>query len=319
MMAHIALSVIFFVSLLFFRYPGPASSPASPAGGPPEGFSGYRSLGLVAPAVLNQARLGELGLEAESVYILDLVENKTLYEKNSLEVRPLASLTKLMTALLLEEKVPAGFFIPVSREAIRQEGDDGFRAGEKFLKEDLIDIILVASSNDASYAAAEFVGAALEGGDGASVSRFVALMNERARELGLLKTSFLNANGLDAEVNFEKIPGASGTAFETARLLEFIFKNHTGLIERARSEEFEIVSEGGRRLQARNTNQALADIPQLIAAKTGFTDLAGGNLVFIFDAGFSRPVLVSILGSSEEGRFTDAKKIVKAVLAYYAD
>ncbi|MEK7162542.1 MAG: hypothetical protein AAB730_01650, partial [Patescibacteria group bacterium] len=304
MIAQIALSVIFFISLLVFRFPKPASSL------PPEEFSGYRSLGLAGPAVSDQAQLGDLGLEAKSVYILDLTENKTIYEKNALEVRPLASLTKLMTALLLEEKVPAGFYIPVSGEAIRQEGDDGFRAGEKFRKKDLIDVILVASSNDVSYAAAEFVGAGLEGGDGASVSRFVALMNERARELGLLKTSFLNASGLDAEVNFEKIPGASGTAFETARLLEFIFKNHTGLIERARSEEFEIVSEKGRRLKARNTNQALADIPQLIAAKTGFTDLAGGNLVFIFDAGFSRPVLVSILGSSEEGRFTDAKKIV---------
>ena len=133
-----------------------------------------------------------------------------------------------------------------------------------------------------------------------------------------MKTSFLNANGLDTEINFKKIPGANGTAFEIARLLEFIFKNQPELIERARSEEFEIVSDQGRRLKAKNTNQALADIPQLIAAKTGFTDLAGGNLVFIFDAGFSRPVLVSILGSSEEGRFLDAKKIVNAVLAYYA-
>ncbi|HBT81274.1 hypothetical protein A2757_02605 [Candidatus Giovannonibacteria bacterium RIFCSPHIGHO2_01_FULL_48_47] len=312
MIAQIALSVIFFVSLLIFRFPGPAPSL------PPAAALSFRSLGAAEQKIPSETGLGDLGLEAESVYILDLTENKTLYEKNALEVRPLASLTKLMTALLLEEKVPAGFFIPVSREAIRQEGDDGFRAGEKFRKEDLIDIILVASSNDAAYAAAEFVGAGLEGGEEASVSRFVALMNERARELGLLKTSFLNANGLDTEINFKKIPGANGTAFEIARLLEFIFKNQPELIERARSEEFEIVSDQGRRLKAKNTNQALADIPQLIAAKTGFTDLAGGNLVFIFDAGFSRPVLVSILGSSEEGRFLDAKKIVNAVLAYYA-
>lgn len=323
MLAQIALSVIFFISLLVFRSPEAGSEPR-----PRPEVSSYQSLApprfsfvsfgsALTPETASSYPLRELELEAKSAYVLDLAQEKTLFAKNAFEARPLASLAKLMTALLFEERVPAGFWIPISVEAIRQEGDDGFRAGEKFKKEELAEIIIVASSNDASYAAAEFIGASLEGGERAAVSRFVALMNGRAKELGLSKTSFLNAHGLDVEVNLKKIPGAFGTAFEVAKLAEFIFKNHPELFERARWEEFSVSSAEGRELRVTNTNQALGDLPQLIAAKTGFTDLAGGNLVFIFDAGFSRPVLVVLLGSSEEGRFSDAKKIVAAVLKYY--
>src|SRR3989344_122895 len=256
-------------------------------------------------------------LEAKSVYVLDLKEREIIFEKDSSSLRPLASLTKLLTALLLEEMVPEGFYIPIGVEDIRQEGDDGFRTGDSFLKEDLRDFMLVASSNDAAYAAAQFIGKSFDGNDKAALSKFTALMNERARELGMSRASFLNPHGLDVEVNLEKIPGAWASAVDVALLTEYIFKHHPNLLERTSWSEIEIVSEEGRRVRAKNTNKALAFIPQLVVSKTGFTDLAGGNLVFIFDAGFSRPVLAVLLGSSEEGRFSDAKKITEAVLKYY--
>ena len=256
-------------------------------------------------------------LEAKSVYVLDLKEREIIFEKDSSSPRPLASLTKLLTALLLEEMVPEGFYIPIGVEDIRQEGDDGFRTGDSFQKEDLRDFMLVASSNDAAYAAAQFIGKSFDGNDKAALSKFAALMNERARELGMSRASFLNPHGLDVEVNLEKIPGAWASAVDVALLTEYIFKHHPNLLERTSWSEIEIVSQGGRTIRAKNTNQALAFIPQLVASKTGFTDLAGGNLVFIFDAGFSRPVLAVLLGSSEEGRFSDAKKITEAVLKYY--
>ena len=256
-------------------------------------------------------------LEAKSIYVLDFKEQKIIFEKDSSSPRPLASLTKLLTALLLEEMVPEGFYIPIGVEDIRQEGDDGFRTGDSFQKEDLRDFMLVASSNDAAYAAAQFIGKSFDGNDKAALSKFTALMNERARELGMSRASFLNPHGLDVEVNLEKIPGAWASAVDVALLTEYIFKHHPNLLERTSWSEIEIVSQGGRTIRAKNTNQALAFIPQLVASKTGFTDLAGGNLVFIFDAGFSRPVLAVLLGSSEEGRFSDATKITEAVLKYY--
>jgi D-alanyl-D-alanine carboxypeptidase (penicillin-binding protein 5/6) len=249
----------------------------------------------------------EVELEARNVYVYDLLQKKILFEKNAIESRPLASLTKLMTALVLEEHLPRGIFIPVSSEAVHQEGDDGFLVGDRFQKEDLINFMLVSSSNDAAYAATEFVG----------VSNFVSLMNEKAKALGLETTFFLNPHGLDIEREEGIISAAYGRAVEMAHLMEFIFVNYPQLLDKTREDEIIIFSENGRNLRARNTNKALGSIPQLIGAKTGFTELAGGNLVFIFDAGFSHPVVVSLLGSSEEGRFSDAKKIIDAVLKYY--
>ena len=84
-----------------------------------------------------------------------------------------------------------------------------------------------------------------------------------------------------------------------------------------RDRQIVIRSDSGRKISGFNTNRALGSIPQLIGAKTGYTDLAGGNLAFIFDAGFGRPVLAVMLGSTEEGRFEDAKKITDAILKYY--
>ncbi|MDP3784813.1 MAG: hypothetical protein Q8R12_01935 [bacterium] len=258
-----------------------------------------------------------LGLEAQSVYVFDLSSRRTLFEKNAFEPRPLASLAKLMTALLAEELIPPSVFVPISVEAVRQEGDSGFMAGEKFKKEDLRDFMLTASSNDAAYAFAEFIGAGIGGEQEAAVLKFAALMNERARELEMFRTSFLTPHGLDQFVNNQESSGADGTAYEMALLAEYLYKTHPRILTATRQPEIKIISEEGRELGAPNTNRASGIIPQLIGAKTGFTELAGGNLVFIFDAGFSRPVLVSLLGSSENGRFKDAKKIVEAVLNYY--
>ena len=71
-------------------------------------------------------------------------------------------------------------------------------------------------------------------------------------------------------------------------------------------------------IDARNTNQETGKFPLLIASKTGYTDLAGGNLALAFDAGFNRPIIIVVLGSSYEGRFADAEKLVWATLAYLA-
>lgn len=308
-MGQLILTFLFFLVLLTFRAEGPLLNS--------EEKGGYKSFESRLPAFsfldlgsqaetradFEKNSFPEINLEAKSVYVVDLLKDEVLYQRNQFESRPLASLTKLWTVLLLEERLPPGIFIPFSLEAIRQEGDDGFLAGEKFKKEDLADIIMTASSNDASYAVAEFIG----------VSEFVNLMNQRSVELGLA-ASFLTPHGLDVESNGSEAAGGAGNAFEVSRIFEYLFENHPRLLEKTRFSEFSITSEAGRIVRAKNTNKALGNIPQLLGAKTGFTNLAGGNLVFVFDAGFSHPVLVTILGSSAEGRFEDAQKIVQAAL-----
>lgn len=255
-------------------------------------------------------------LEAKSAYVLDMQTGTLMHEKNSFEPLPLASLAKLLTALLLEEQAFDDAFIPLSPEAIAQDEDEGLWAGDKLAKRDLINFMLVASSNDAAFAAGEFIGASREGNERAGVSKFVALMNERARALGMLSSSFLNPHGLDITINFRRISGANGSAFDVAVLMDYIYRNYPQLLSATRETEVQVLSERGRVYTAPNTNESLGAIPQLIGAKTGTTKLAGANIAFIFDAGFLRPVLAVLLSSTEEKRFADAKKIVEASLRH---
>ena len=73
-----------------------------------------------------------------------------------------------------------------------------------------------------------------------------------------------------------------------------------------------LTDENGNKASAFNTNEALGAIPGLIMGKTGYTDLAGGNLAVVFDVGLSHPVIAVVLGSTIDGRFTDMKQIVPA-------
>ena len=88
-------------------------------------------------------------------------------------------------------------------------------------------------------------------------------------------------------------------------------ENYPDLLEATRYKTLEFTS-AQKTYVAKNTNAVIDKIPNAIASKTGFTDLAGGNLVVAFDAGLNRPIIVSILGSSEEGRFTDVLRLIGA-------
>src|SRR3989344_4730966 len=239
--SQISVAAIFILILLTFKVPGPHL-----AANPFLSLTERREEGKVF-AIDN--------MEAKSAYVFDVLQNKVLYEKNSSEVFPLASLAKLMTVLLLEEKAPSGVFISVSEKAV---------------------------------------------------------------ELGMLSLNFLNPTGLDIVTASARLSGASGNAKDIASLLKYIYGKYPNILSRTREEEISIVSSAGKTITAVNTNEALGEIPQIIAGKTGYTLVAGGNFVFIFDAGFNHPIVVSILGSSEKGRFDDAKKIVGAVFKYYA-
>lgn len=330
MIYHIALSLLFFAALALFRPErdlarGLASTSPRPqyhvfrASDERRVFESLgegEKINASEYGVETPNPFGDAELEAASAYVIDLTTGEVMYEKGAFEARPLASITKLLTALLLAEEIPDHVYIPLSKDAIGQDGEEGLVAGDKLKKEDLINFMLVSSSNDAAYAAGEFIGEKLEGNEKARLSKFVALMNDRAREIGMLSSSFLNPHGLDVFVNLKRISGANGSAFDVAVLMNYVYAHYPELLSRTSETSLEVESQQGRIYTAKNTNHAAGDIPQLIGAKTGSTKLAGGNLTFIFDAGFEHPVLAVVLGSSEEERFGDAKKIVEAVFRY---
>ena len=195
------------------------------------------------------------------------------------------------------------------------EGDSGLFAFERWSAKDLFDFTLMVSSNDGATALASVAGGAKlirEGSVGDTAeSSFVDEMNSIAKNIGLKQTYFVNETGLDPTTT---LSGGYGSARDTSKLLEYIILHEPHLIEATVYPTLGFTSTSNYEHVATNTNEIVGSIPGLIASKTGFTDLAGGNLVIAFDAGIDRPIIVSVLGSSKDGRFEDVEKLVSASL-----
>jgi D-alanyl-D-alanine carboxypeptidase (penicillin-binding protein 5/6) len=194
-----------------------------------------------------------------------------------------------MTALLAYELTDPQKAAVISSRALGQDGSSGLSEGEQLTIKELNKLALVASSNDAAFALGAAVGALL--GDKDPTTQFVAGMNVKADELKLSSLKFKNTTGLDLSPTE---PGAVGSAKDISFLMEYILKN-------------------GDYHDIENTNEILYAIPNLLGSKTGYTDLAGGNLTIAFDAGMNRPIVVTVLGSTREERFSDVLRLVHAV------
>lgn len=253
----------------------------------------------------------DLEIEALSAYVWDVNRDKMLFGKNEEMQQPLASLTKIMTALIALERAPGSSIVTIGRNSIETEGDSGLLEGDKWALSDLLEFTLIVSSNDGAHAVANAIGS-LDKEEGVDeVSSFVGRMNELSQEIGLIQTYFLNETGLDTSLS---VGGGYGSARDVAHLFEYAIAKAPHLIEATAYSEvgYDLVSD--KEFVAENTNEAVASIPGVIGSKTGFTDLAGGNLVVAYDTGLNHPLIVSVLGSSVEGRFEDVSKLVSASL-----
>ena len=257
-----------------------------------------------------------LNLEAKSAYVLDVKENKVLYKKNEFAQLPLASITKLMMALTAIELVPSNSKITIKKEFLRAEGDNGLLVDESWVLHDLLDFSLMVSSNDAARSIASVVGALDLKTEDYTLGRkdFIAKMNEIAKRLELRQTYFTNESGLDVG----SVSGGYGSAIDVARLMEHLLKEEPEILEATKYQRINIASKD-KVHRAENTNLDINNIPGLLASKTGFTEMAGGNLVIAFDASIGHPIVVVVLGSSIDGRFKDVSKLVQASLQYTSE
>lgn len=257
----------------------------------------------------------EVFIEAKSAYIYDARTEAVLFAKDENERLPLASITKLMAAVVAEEASPIKGMVKIKPEALTAEGDSGLSPGEVWALRDLIDFSLVSSSNDGMRAVALSLGALgrSNASDAEILKEFVIAMNEKASELDLKNTYFWNETGLDES---DVKGGAYGSAKDISTLLYYIVSQYPELMAATRESETEAQSLDNVVHLAKNTNHLAAAIPGLLASKTGFTDISGGNLAFAFDPELGRPIIVVILGSSSEGRFRDAAKLISATMKY---
>lgn len=258
-----------------------------------------------------------ISLEAQAAYVYDINSNEVLFEKRANDKLPLASVTKLMTSFVAREQLGESALIVINRDDLLADGDSGLRGGERWRLGDLLNAMLIISSNDAAHAIARFVGA---GGQSIGEARqqdarerFIQMMNLKAKELELAQMEFFNESGLD----IESTPGISagragayGSAHDVAILFETLWKKYPSTIEITALPVARIVSQDNIVHILPNTDEAIGKFSGLIASKTGLTDLAGGNLAIIFDRGINNPVVAVVLGSSSEGRFEDMAKLV---------
>lgn len=258
-----------------------------------------------------------ISIEARAAYVLDVKTGAVLFARNEEETLPLASITKLMTALVAREHASESVVITLNRDDLSSDGDSGLRPGERWRTGDLLNLMLLVSSNDAAHAVAGFIGGynLLESqqniriGSSDAVSRFVAMMNEKAAALGLAKMQFFNETGLDMDATRN---GGYGSARDVAILFLELWNKYPETVAVTSQNTANIISQDSLTHFLLNTNEITGRIPGMIASKTGFTDIAGGNLAVIFDRGVGDPVVVVVLGSTYKGRFDDVSKLAGA-------
>ena len=232
-------------------------------------------------------------LTAPSAILVDGENFNILYEKNSHEKRSVASITKVMTVLLIMEDIESGKIsltdtVTASAHAASMGGSDiWLEEGEQMSLDDMLKATLVASANDAAVALAEYT----EGSEEAFVKR----MNSRAKELGMKDTVFKNCNGLDEESH---ISSAYDVAIMSAELIK-----HTKVFDYT-SIWLDFLRDG--KTQIVNTNKLLKSYNGITGLKTGTTDDAGSCISATAKRDGLSLIAVVLGSDSGTSRFRDA-------------
>lgn len=277
-------------------------------------FYGYKVPQREALEIIEvENKFADIALTAKGAYVLDVNSGEVLYAKNENERLALASVTKVMSALVASEIALPESVVTITGEALRAEGDSGLLNGERWMLKELLDFSLISSANDGMRAIALTFGALDSTSNSTELIMrdFVSRMNRKANELGMKNTYYFNDTGLDET---KDKGGAYGSAKDQAILFEYILREKPFLLTATREASISAISLNGLIHNAKNTSSITGSIPGIIASKTGFTDLAGGNLVVAFDPEIGRPIIISVLGSTVEGRFSDMLMLIKASL-----
>lgn len=251
----------------------------------------------------------DVSIEAKAAIVYDLSTGTTLYEKNADAQLPLASLTKLLTVYAALSTLAPTTPIIIPASALNLDGPHAFNEGQVFALADLARLTLTASLNDGAVA----IAAATAERENRGESEMLA---SAAGSLGLSQTYAVNGSGLDVN---NAISGGYGSARDLAILSGALVEKAPDIAVATTQSSAQAVSEGGTSFVVKNTDPAVGTIPRLLLSKTGYTDLAGGNLALVFDAGIGHPIAVVVLGSSRTSRFIDGTTLVAAAIAYFAE
>lgn len=248
----------------------------------------------------------ELDIEARSALLMEKETGQILYTKNEHEKLEPASVTKVMTLLLTMEAIEKGTIayddvVTVSAYAASMGGSNVYLAeGEQITVEDLLKAVCVASGNDASVALAEHISGVTE--------LFVTEMNNRAKELGMKDTHFVNCHGLPAE-------GHVSSAADIAIMSRELILHHPDL---RRFTTIWMDSLRGGEFQLANTNKLIRFYDGATGLKTGSTSSAGYCVSATAERDGMELIAVVLKGSTSQQRFEDAKTMLNYGFSTYA-
>ncbi len=262
------------------------------------------------PAPPGPDAYADISIVGKSAIVYDLTNGQTLYSQNADASLPLASITKLLTLYAASEVLLPSTPVTMSADSLAEvndAADAGFQVGETFSFEDIGRLALAASSN----AGAESI---IEAADAQKGMTTPDLLASTASQLGLSQTHAVNGTGLDESA---ELSGGYGSAHDVAVLAGALLQKAPLIAHATTQPSVTVTSTQGISHSFANTDIDVARFPNLLLSKTGYTDLAGGNLVIVFDVGISHPVAIVVLGSTEAGRFTDMQELMKATLAHF--
>jgi D-alanyl-D-alanine carboxypeptidase len=261
---------------------------------------------------------GDIKIWAGSTVVLDADSGTILAYENGRKQTQIASLTKIMTAILVTENVEnLDEITTITKTALNVDGTtvgcptsvfcnaNRMFAGEKLSVRNVLKAMLLNSANDAATALAIHVAKTPES--------FVRLMNEKAKSLGLKDTNFCTPSGLEIDGEEDQ---CYSSAYDIARIASYSLQ-YDLIWDIMRIEEDQIYSSDGKYMhQLKNTDMLLREMPNCLGGKTGFTPLAGKSLLTVAADPTGKHKIISVI-LNDENRWEDMKKLVDWTFANY--
>ena len=243
----------------------------------------------------------ETKINSRAAVIYDRKSQKIIWGKKENERRPMASTTKIMTAIVVLENANLSDTVTVSKKAGGTGGSRlELKAGDKITVNNLLYGLLLVSGNDAAVALAEYVGGSVEG--------FAQMMNKKASELGLENTHFVTPHGLDMQEHYT-------TAFELAKMADYAL-NIEKFAQIVNTKNITI-SISGRSKNLTNTNELLGNLNGVNGVKTGFTNGANRCLVTSVNRDGMNIITVVLGADTKKDRTNDSVKLIEYAYQNY--
>ena len=258
---------------------------------------------------------------AHAAIVFDAGSGTILWEKNATEKRSIASITKLVTAMIVIDRVrDLNEVVTIPESVLRIEGttvgcptsvicnSEPFHANEKVYLKDVLRSMLMFSANDAATVLAIHITGSEE--------KFAELMNARMKEIGASNTNFCRPSGLELDEDEES---CYSSAYDMARVVSHLLRHdkYNVLWDMMRTKEATFKSvDGTLEHELKNTNRLVGELPNLVGAKTGFTPRAGFCLALITSDASGKHNIVSIV-LDDYHRFEDVQKMSKWAFENY--